>query len=107
MSLDFTPDNTAPVKKTPVAVAATFATALAGAGLRPCWPVEANEIFVALSPAADDRLRAAGAKYNAWPRDAFPASAALPADHRTVRLVTSFATTSEDIERFVALLRGP
>lgn len=28
---DFTPDNTAPVKKTPLAVAATFATILAGA----------------------------------------------------------------------------
>lgn len=85
------------------AAAADLARRLTALGLRPFWPVEANEVFVALPPAVDDRLKAAGAQYYPWPREALPASAAVPPDHRPVRLVTSFATTAEDVERFVAL----
>jgi threonine aldolase len=76
---------------------------LAQAGLRPFFPVEANEVFVALPPAVDERLKAAGATYYAWPREALPVSAEIPAEHRPVRLVTSFATTHTDIARFAAL----
>ncbi len=83
--------------------ATDLASHLTAAGLIPFWPVEANEIFVALSPEVDDRLKAAGAKYYPWPAEAMPRTFALPPDHRPVRLVTSFATSPEDVERFAAL----
>jgi threonine aldolase len=88
------------------AAAADLARRLDVAGLTPFWPVEANEVFVALPPDVDDRLKAAGAKYYLWPAEALPASYVLKAGHRPVRLVTSFATATEDIERFAALVSG-
>ena len=59
------------------------------------WPVEANEIFVTLPPQVDAQLKAAGATYYPWARDG-----------TLVRLVTSFATTLEEIERFLAIVRA-
>ncbi|HET9902190.1 MAG TPA: low specificity L-threonine aldolase [Xanthobacteraceae bacterium] len=85
--------------------ASTLAQDLTQAGLPPCWPVEANEIFVVLPPDVDDRLRAAGAQYYAWPREALP-QAVIPPGHRPVRLVTSFATTQDEVERFLAIVRS-
>ncbi len=58
-------------------------------------PVEANAIFVSLPDAAVKRLRAGGAQFYDW---------GPPEGGRTlIRLVTSFATPPEDVERFVAL----
>jgi threonine aldolase len=88
------------------AAAATLARHLGEAGLRPFFPVDANEVFVALTPVIDDRLKAAGARYYPWPADAMPASSPLPHGYRPVRLVTSFATTAEDVDRFVALIHA-
>lgn len=85
------------------AMAARLSAALAEAGLAPVWPVEANEVFVFLAPEADARLRAAGATY--YVRNA-PNGIGAPEGHRFVRLVTSFATTEEDLRRFVALARS-
>src|SRR5262249_52926487 len=48
------------------AMADQLAAGLAAAGLVPVWPVEANEIFVALPPRVDARLQAAGATYYPW-----------------------------------------
>jgi threonine aldolase len=78
---------------------------LGGAGLTPVWPVEANEVFVQLSPETDQRLRAAGAAYGSWPLEFLPAQAAKP-QHKLARLVTSFATSDGDIEKFISLARG-
>jgi hypothetical protein len=66
---------------------------LAGAGLPPIWPVEANEVFVALPTPAVERLRAAGASFYAWSAANLPKDVALARDAALVRLVTSFATT--------------
>src|SRR5262245_44838271 len=49
---------------------------LAAAGLEPVWPVEANEVFVALPPRIDARLKAAGASYYPWSSDGMPGSVA-------------------------------
>jgi threonine aldolase len=76
-----------------------LAQQLAGIGLAPVWPVEANLVFVALPRALDAKLRAAGAQYYVRPSG----SLALPADRVLVRLVTSFATAEADVARFVAL----
>ena len=72
-------------------------------GLKPLWPVEANLVFVALPRKLDEKLRAGGASYYVRPSE----SASLPADRVLARLVTSFATQDEDIDRFVRLCEMP
>jgi threonine aldolase len=69
-----------------------------GLGVETAYPVEANEVFARLPDATVARLRTGGALFYDWEK---------PKDGRTlVRLVTSFATRDEDVERFIALARG-
>jgi threonine aldolase len=82
-----------------------LAARLAEAGIDPVWRVEANEVFVALPKAIDARLRGAGASYYPWTTNSLAKSAVPDGDHILVRLVTSFATTEAEIDRFAALLR--
>jgi threonine aldolase len=81
-----------------------LATRLAAIGTVPVWPVEANLVFVVLSSSAHASLTAAGATYYVRRSDH------LAMRPRTgdvlARLVTSFATTKADIDRFVAIARG-
>jgi threonine aldolase len=81
------------------AMADRLARKLAAAGLPPLLPIEANLVFVALPRLLDARLKAAGASYYARASE----SLRLPADHILARLVTSFATRDEEIERFAGL----
>jgi threonine aldolase len=83
-----------------------LAARLAEAGIDPVWRVEANEVFVALPKAIDARLRGAGASYYPWTTNSLAKSAVPDGDHILVRLVTSFATTETEIDRFAALLRA-
>jgi threonine aldolase len=83
-----------------------LADGLAAAGLAPVLPVEANEIFVALPAATDQRLRATGANYYPWATDSLPRTLAVAPEHLIVRLVTSFATTPGEVDRFVAIARA-
>ena len=64
------------------------------------YPVEGNEIFCVLPQAIDKRLRDAGAVYHSWnaPGDSMPGD--------KMRLVTSFVTKSEDVDRFLEIARG-
>ena len=73
---------------------------LSKAGFAPKWPIEANEVFVALPLALCDRLQAAGAAFYRWDTEIAPDGTQTV----TVRLVTSFATTAEEVERFIAIL---
>ena len=84
------------------AMADKLANALTAIGLRPVWPVEANLVFVVLPRALDAKLRAAGADYYVRNSE----SLYKGADNVLIRLVTSFATVEEDIERFVNLCAG-
>jgi threonine aldolase len=61
----------------------------AGVGL--LHPVEANELFVTLPKATADRLFAKGHRFYNWPAEGPDA----------YRLVTSFATTEEDVKTFL------
>jgi threonine aldolase len=88
------------------AMADRLAAGLTAAGLTPVWPVEANAVFVALPAQVDLRLKAAGASYYPWPTDALPSGIKLPNGATLVRLVTSFATTVDDVDRFVASARA-
>jgi threonine aldolase len=85
------------------AMADRLAGKLAKLGLAPVWPVEANLVFVVLPRALDARLKAAGASYYERTSE----SLKVGPDEVLVRLVTSFATQDEDIERFVDLCKGP
>ena len=83
------------------ATADRLAEKLTAAGLRPVWAVEANLVFVMLPRALDATLRAAGANYYARTNHNLD----VGADKVLVRLVTSFATNEEEIERFVNLCK--
>ncbi|MGB6754294.1 MAG: low specificity L-threonine aldolase [Xanthobacteraceae bacterium] len=78
-----------------------LATQLTAIGLKPVWPVEANLVFAVLPRALDAKLRAAGASYYVRSSDSLD----VGAGNVLVRLVTSFATTEEDVARFVELCK--
>jgi len=86
--------------ETAVGLAAAAASA---AGVAPVWPVEANEVFVALPSRVDARLKRAGASYYPWTTGSLPNGSVLPRDATLVRLVTSFATTAYEVDRFIAV----
>ncbi|MGQ7791549.1 threonine aldolase family protein [Faunimonas sp. B44] len=72
----------------------------AGPQSRLAWPTDANEVFVVLKRDAAERLQGAGAQFYDWhpPADG---SVPLEGDEGLYRLVTSFATTAEEVDRFV------
>jgi threonine aldolase len=83
------------------AMASCLGDSLAAVGLPPIFAVEANLVFVALPRALDAKLKAAGANYYVRPSETLR----LAADTVLARLVTSFATEGDDIERFVNLCK--
>jgi threonine aldolase len=83
-------------------MADALATGLTAAGCKPVWPVEANEVFAPITLAADKKLKAAGAMYYPWPGN----DMGVGADRILVRLVTSFQTTKDDVEKFLAIVRA-
>jgi threonine aldolase len=88
------------------AMADRLAAGLAAAGLPPVWPVEANLVFAVLPKPLDARLRAAGATYYVRHSASLPKHVTVGADAVLVRLVTSFATAADEVDRFVALCRA-
>ncbi len=79
------------------AMADRLAQRLQAIGLPPVWPVEANLVFVILPHALDARLKAAGANYYLRPSETLT----IGDDQVLARLVTSFATENDDVERFL------
>jgi threonine aldolase len=75
---------------------------LTAIGLAPVWSVEANLVFVVLPRALDARLKAAGALY--YGRTS--TSLNLGPDQILARLVTSFATQEDEIDRFAHLCKA-
>ncbi|KAB7740702.1 low specificity L-threonine aldolase [Parvibaculum sedimenti] len=61
-------------------------------------PVDANELFVRLPRGTLKRLREAGAGFHPWPMEGDDA------ENRTIRLVTSFATRGEDVDRLLQVV---
>jgi threonine aldolase len=80
-----------------------LAAGLAAVGLKPVWQVEANLVFILLTKAVDARLRAAGARYYVRRSDSLPSGMRSGPDALLARLVTSFATQDDEIDRFVDL----
>jgi threonine aldolase len=68
-------------------------------------PTEVNEVFAILPGAADRALRAAGAVYYPWSAEALEAPDKPRDDEVFVRLVTSFATSAEDVDHFAGIVK--
>lgn len=83
------------------AMADRLAAGLTAAGRPPAWPVEANLVFVVIPKTVEARLKAAGARY--YVRRSESLAAPLASDHCLIRLVASFATREDEIDRFVEL----
>jgi threonine aldolase len=71
--------------------------------VRLAFPVEANEIFVVMPKGMDRQLRAAGAHYFDWMPDSLDGG--LGADDVFMRLVTSYATPPEAVEKLLAAIK--
>jgi threonine aldolase len=89
------------------AMADQLAAGLAAVGLPPVWPVEANLVFVLLPRPLEIRLRAAGAQFYVRRSDSLPPGTKVDPDDCLVRLVTSFATTEDEVDRFVGVAAKP
>ncbi len=85
------------------AMADRLSDRLTAAGVTPVWPVEANEVFVLISRPACNRLKAKGAAFYERMPGNLPKPAAIKPDSVLVRLVTSFATTTAEVDDFVAI----
>lgn len=75
-------------------------------GCRLPWPREVNEVFAILPRTADAALKAAGARYYDWGARSLTADQAPGRDACFVRLIASFATRAEDVDRFLAIVRA-
>ena len=89
------------------AMAARLADGISKSGVgRLAFPVEGNELLVVLTKAVDECLREAGAVYYPWSPHGIGVDA-LPGDDEVfIRLVTSFATTIEEVDRFLELMKS-
>jgi threonine aldolase len=85
------------------AMADRLAAGLAASGRMPVWPVEANLVFIALPKATEARLKSAGAQFYVRHTESLPSDIKFGPDQCLIRLVTSFATRAEEVDRFVEL----
>jgi threonine aldolase len=74
-------------------------------GVRLAWPTEANEVFPIIPAGLDAALRAAGAAYHPWTDLSLPAGERVGPQERLIRLVVSFATPEDEVERFLDIAR--
>jgi len=74
-------------------------------GARLAWGSQANEVFFVASRATETKLRQAGASFHEWHTPGW-IEAAPGRDEAIFRIVTSFATTADEVDRFGALIGG-
>ncbi|MGK6311924.1 threonine aldolase family protein [Neorhizobium sp. DT-125] len=72
---------------------------------RLAWDTTSNEVFAILNKASAEAAQANGAKFYDWPE---PTNMPEPVkdDETLIRLVTSFATTEDDIDQFLAICKA-
>jgi threonine aldolase len=72
------------------------------------WPTQINEVFAIWPKATDSALRQAGARYHEWSARCLSEPFPAEQDKVFVRLVTSFATQDEEVDRLAAIVeRSP
>lgn len=69
------------------------------------WATEANAVFPIMPRELDRKLRAEGARYLAWGWRLEGSAEAPGPDEDMVRLICSFATTDDEVDRFIELCR--
>ncbi|MBN8938906.1 MAG: low specificity L-threonine aldolase [Rhizobiales bacterium] len=86
------------------AMATRLAAGLAAVpGVKVPFTPQANGVFPILPKPVEAALKAAGAVFYPWSDKSLPAGFTVGPDETVVRLITSFATRSEDVDRFVAI----
>jgi threonine aldolase len=75
-------------------------------GVRFAWPCEANEVFPIIPRTVDDALKAAEIIYHPWTTGSLLSGERIRADEVLIRLVTSFATRQDEVDRFLAVASG-
>ena len=75
-------------------------------GVRVAWPTEVNEVFVVAPNRTVERWRAAGARFHDWTTRSLPANRMPRRGETLARLVTSFETAPNEIDRLVSLCAG-
>jgi threonine aldolase len=65
-----------------------------------------NEVFAIIGGDADRRLKEAGIVYGGWPPECLPAKKRPGPDEMLVRLVASFQTTADEVDRVGAVLKA-
>jgi threonine aldolase len=70
---------------------------------RPAWPTPANEIFAIFCKKLAKQLRAAGAAFYEW-NISEKDTLGLSDGEDVFRLITSFATTTDDVDNFLTVL---
>ena len=74
-------------------------------GVRLAWPSEVNEVFVVAPATTVGLWRAAGATFHEWGTRSMARDRSPREGETLVRLVTSFETSPEEIDRLLALTR--
>lgn len=72
--------------------------------VRLAWPVQANEVFPIMPKSLEARLREAGFLFYGWDSRYLPPGEQVGKGEAFIRLVTSFATKAEDVDRFVGTI---
>jgi threonine aldolase len=87
------------------AMGARLADAIRRSGaMRIALEPAANEIFAIMPKSLDKRLKAAGVVYGPWSAESLAPEARPQAEEVLMRLVTSFMTTADEIDRFAKVL---
>ena len=68
------------------------------------WPVMGNEVFVLLDKERINYLRDKGAVFYEWPQSFLAPELNVSEDQDIVRLVTSFQTSTDEVDSFLELL---
>jgi threonine aldolase len=71
---------------------------------RLAWESEANEVFAVVPVDVPAAVRAAGGSMHEWPAETAAEDRRPGAGEVMVRMVTSWATTADEVERFLGLL---
>ncbi len=86
-------------------MATRLASALAKSGrARLAFEPGGNEVFAIIEKGLDARLRAAGAVYHPWTTDSLPIAERPGPGEVIIRLVTSWQTTANEVDRFTETL---
>lgn len=88
------------------AMASRLADGLGTMGMAPGWPVQGNEVFAIMPKPLAAYLNGLGIKFHAWSPASLPPGVALKADQQLSRLICSFATSLEEVDELIALIRA-